>query len=228
MKRSSLVLAALAAVGALLLSTAGASFAASRTHQVPSKGTAHKKPKRGPRGPQGPTGPEGKVGANGKDGAQGKEGPRGKDGAQGKEGPEGKQGPSGIVSVTNLNLSTATDSTEGLAFLGETRTVAFGARTVATVTASIGFGSKDGKKFRSHFAICYQPVGGLIEIVDIVQPEFAVAEGEFVTQTVSGAIQALKPGDYVIGACAYGESANTVHGVGYATVLVGEGPLEVT
>lgn len=215
MKRSALVLAGSIAGAAASLSLAAPAFAAAHPNlAAASAAKKPRKPKRGPRGPRGAQGQAGTNGAAGKDGAPGKVGP------EGKEGPEGKQGPSGIVFADTLDLSSPRNST--LSFLGETRTYLFGRGTVAIVTASMGFGSSDGKRILSHFGICYQPIGGAIEIVDIVQPEFLTAQGESVVQTVSGAIRRLDPGEYVIGACSFNESANTVHAVGYASVLVGE------
>jgi hypothetical protein len=225
MKRSALALAALAAAAALL-SLAVPALAAAHPHlATASAGKKHKKPKRGPRGAQGPAGQPGPAGPQG---PAGKTGADGEAGREGKEGKEGKPGPSGIVSATTLNLSTATAHASTLVFFGETKTVAFNPRTIALVTASLGFGSSDGKPFKSHFAICYQLVGGAIEINNIIQPEFTLAPGESVVQTIPGVIKALTPGDYVIGACGYNETANTVHGIGYASVLVGEGPMEAT
>ena len=100
--------------------------------------------------------------------------------------------------------------------------MSFDARTAAQVTASLGFGSSDGKPIVSHFGVCYQPLGGQAEIVDLVQPEFLIEKGESVVQTVSAAIAELTPGEYLIGACSFGETANTVHGIGYTTVIVAE------
>jgi hypothetical protein len=212
MKRSAL-LVAVAAVLVAVFSFVGSGFAAGRDQGV--KAPAGKKPKRGARGPAGPVGPVGPAGPKGKEGA------RGAEGAAGKEGREGRQGPSGVVSMSNLSLN-STFFNSGLAFVGETKTVAFDAKTAAHVTASLGFGTSDGKPIRSHFGVCYQPVGGQMEVVDLIQPEFAAGKGESVVQTVSGAISGLIPGEYVIGACSYGETANTVHGIGYATVIVAE------
>jgi hypothetical protein len=123
--------------------------------------------------------------------------------------------------MSNLSLNSTTRNS-ALAFVGQTETVSFDAKTAAHVTASLGFGSSDGKAIVSHFGICFQPVGGLAEIVDLIQPEFLIEKGESVVQTVSGAISELTPGEYLIGACSFNETANTVHGIGYATVIVAE------
>ncbi len=177
-----------------------------------------KKPKRGARGP---AGPQGAVGPAGPAGPTGKVGATGADGAVGKQGPEGRQGPSGVISMSNLSLN-ATTHNSTLSFIGQTETVSFDARTAAHITASLGFGSSDGKSIQSHFGICYQPTGGPLEIVDLVQPEFVIEKGESVVQTISGVISELNPGEYLIGACSFNETANTVHGIGYATVIVAE------
>lgn len=213
MKRSALAVAVVAAVVSLL-SFAGSGLAAGHHHGA-SASAGKKKPRRGARGPAGPPGPVGPVGPAGKDGAAGA------DGAVGKEGREGRQGPSGVILMSNLSLSSTTRNSS-LAFVGQTETVSFDAKTAAHVTAGLGFGSSDGKAILSHFGICYQPVGGQLEIVDLVQPEFVIEKGESVVQTVSGAISDLIPGDYLIGACSFNETANTVHGIGYATVIVAE------
>jgi hypothetical protein len=210
MKRSALVAAVAAAVVALL-SLAGSGFAAGH-HQGASAPAGKKKPRRGARGPAGPRGP---VGPAGKDGAAGA------DGAVGKEGREGRQGPSGVILMSNLSLNSTTRNS-ALAFVGDTETVSFGVKTAANLTASLGFGSSDGKAILSHFGVCSQPVGGLMEVVDLVQPEFLIEKGESVVQTVSGVISGLPPGEYLIGACSFNETANTVHGIGYATVIVAE------
>ncbi|MBS1895677.1 MAG: collagen-like protein [Actinobacteria bacterium] len=212
MKRSALLVAVVVGLVSVF-SFAGSGFAAGRDQGV--KAPAGKKPRRGARGPAGPAGPVGPAGPTGKNGA------RGPEGAAGKEGREGRQGPSGIVSISNLSLN-STLFNSGLAFVGQTETVPFDAKTAAHVTASLGFGSSDGKSIRSHFGVCYQPVGGQSEIVDLIQPEFVIEKGESVVQTVSGAISGLTPGEYVIGACSFGETSNTVHGIGYATVIVAE------
>jgi uncharacterized low-complexity protein len=212
MKRSALVLAVVAVVA--LVSFSASSLAAGHHHKATAS-AVKKKPKRGARGPRGAQGPAGPAGAAGNNGTDGKEG------KDGKEGREGKQGPSGVVSMSNLSLNSTTHNST-LAFIGETETVTFDAKTAAQLTASLGFGTSDGKVIQSHFAICYQPVGGALEIVQLVQPEFSVGNGESVLQTVSGVIKDLTPGDYVIGACSFNESANTVHGIGYATVIVAE------
>ena len=213
MKRSALVVAVTAVV-VLLVSFAGSGFAAGDHHGA-SAPAGKQKPKRGARGPAGPRGPVGAAGPAGKDGAPGPAG------AAGKEGREGRQGPSGVILMSNLSLN-STSHNSALAFVGQTETVSFDARTAAHVTASLGFGSSDGKPILSHFGVCYQPVGGLMEIVDLIQPEFVTEKGESVVQTVSGVISELTPGEYLIGACSFGESANTVHGIGYATLIVAE------
>jgi hypothetical protein len=123
--------------------------------------------------------------------------------------------------MSNLNLNSTTRSS-ALAFVGQSETVSFDARTAAHLTANLGFGSSDGQPIKSHFGICYQPVGGQLEIVDLVQPEFLIEKGESVVQGISGAITGLAPGEYLIGACSFNETANTVHGIGYATVIVAE------
>ena len=218
MKKSVLVLAAVAAVSALLLSAAGPALAAGHGHKATaSTAKKHKKPKRGPRGTQGPAGPAGQAGPAGKNGADGKDGVNGRDGKEGKEGKEGL--PGGFVSATTLDISSnAPNST--LKFIGETLTVPLDTRTAVEMTASLGFGSTDGKEILSHFGICYQPVGGAIEIGNIVQPEFAMPVGQSIVQTVAGVMEVPSSGDYVVGACSFNESANTTHGVGYASVLV--------
>lgn len=210
MKRSALVVA-VAAVVVLLISFAGPGFAAGDHHRADAS-AGKKKPKRGARGPRGPVGAAGPAG---KDGAPGPEG------VAGKEGREGRQGPSGVILMSNLSLN-STIRNSALAFVGQTETVPFDARTAAHITASLGFGSSDGKSIQSHFGICFQPLGGQAEIADLIQPEFLIEKGESVVQTVSGAISDLTPGEYLIGACSFNETPNTVHGIGYATVIVAE------
>lgn len=217
MKRSAL-LVLVAAVLVAMFSFVGSGFAAGRDHGVKAPAGKKPKPKRGARGPAGPAGPTGPVGAAG---PAGKDGARGPEGPAGKEGREGTRGPSGVVSMSNLSLNSTTFNS-GLAFVGQTETAAFDAKTAAHVTASLGFGSSDGKPIRSHFGICYQPLGGQLEIVDLIQPEFEVEKGESVVQTITGVISGLTLGEYVIGACSFNETNNTVHGIGYATVIVAE------
>jgi hypothetical protein len=212
MKRSALAVA-VAAVVVSLFSFAASGLAAGHHNRAAPAGK--KKPPRGARGPVGPQGAVGAAGPAGKDGATGA------DGAVGKQGPEGRQGPSGVISMSNLSLNSTTPNST-LSFIGETESVSFDAKTAAHITASLGFGSSDGKPIQSHFGICYQPTGGQLEIVDLVQPEFVVEKGESVVQTVSGVILGLNPGEYLIGACSFNETANSVHGIGYATVIVAE------
>jgi hypothetical protein len=214
MKRSALVVA-VAAVFVLMFSLGGSGFAAGY-HPLAAASAPKKKPQRGARGPAGPRGPVGAAGPAGKDGAPGPQG------AAGRDGREGRQGPSGVILMSNLSLNSATTHNSSLAFIGQTETLSFDARTAAQVTANLGFGSSDGKSILSHFGVCYQPVGGPAEIVDLIQPEFLLAKGEWVVQTVSGVISGLTPGEYLIGACSFNESPNTVHGIGYATVIVAE------
>jgi hypothetical protein len=224
-KKSVLVLAAVAAVSALLLSLAGPALAAGHGHKATaSTSKRHKKPKRGPRGPRGAQGPAGPTGPAG---LAGKNGTNGKDGTNGKEGHEGKPGPSSFLEARNLDIS-STGANSNLKFIGETMTLDFTKDTAAVVTASLGFGSTDGKEFQSHFGVCFKPAGAPLEVDHIVEPHLTLARGESVVQTISDTIEGVGPAEVTIGACSYDETANTEHGVGTATVLVGERPADLT
>ena len=75
----------------------------------------------GPMGVAGLTGPTGPAGHAGADGAPGATGPAGPTGAKGDKGDTGPQGPAGGVIPANLTKLSGQLSTDGVAFLGNSR-----------------------------------------------------------------------------------------------------------
>lgn len=207
---------AAAAIGALalVLAVAGIGRAADGGHQAPSasKGSKAKRGRRGPRGAVGP------AGAPGKDGAAGKAGPAG------GEGPVGPEGPGAIISIENLELrDPSVNHDPQFAFVGETLTATFDARTTAQVTASLDFASHDGKRIESAFAICADPAAGTgILAFRAVSVTFQAPGESYFAQTASATLQGLAPGSYTIGACTARETMNVGHGRGVATVILAE------
>jgi hypothetical protein len=209
---------AAAAIGALALvfAVAGIGRAADGGGQAATAGKGSKaKPKRGRRGPRGAVGP---AGAPGKDGASGKAGPTG------GEGPVGLEGPGAVISIENLELRAPSVNHEPqFAFVGETLTATFDARTTAQVTASLDFASHDGKKIESAFAICADPAAGTgILGFRAVNVTFQAPAESYFAQTASATLQGLAPDTYTIGACTARETMNVGHGLGVATVILAE------
>jgi hypothetical protein len=217
--RSIVAVTAIAAV-ALLVAAAGIGHAADGGQPASAsagKGTKSK-PKRGRRGPRGAVGPGGAAGAAGKDGAAGK------GGGAGGEGPAGAEGPGAIISIENLDLvDTAVNHDPSFAFIGETVTAPFDARTTAQVTASVDFVSFDGRGIEGAFAICAEEEGGT-EIFPFraVNIDFRALAGSYFAQTATATLQGLRPGRYEIGACTARETANVGHGQGAGTAIFAE------
>lgn len=212
---------AVAAIGALALvfAVTGTGRAADGGRQAgkASKGS-RAKPKRGPRGPRGAVGPAGPAGAAGKDGGPGRDGPTG------EEGPAGAEGPGAVISIENLELrNSSVNHDHAFAFVGETLTATFDARTTAQVTASLDFASRDGRKIESAFAICADPAEGTgLFAFRAFNVTFQAPAESYFAQTASATVQGLAPGRYTIGACAARETMNVGHGQGAATVIFAE------
>ncbi|MBS1895678.1 MAG: hypothetical protein JST59_30635 [Actinobacteria bacterium] len=214
------IIAAVAVV-ALVSAATGIGRAADRGHQASvAAGKAPKeKTKRGRRGPRGAVGQVGPVGEAGEDGAAGPMG------AAGTEGPGGAEGPGAIVSIESLALQSSRVNHEStFAFVGQTATATFDARTAVQVTASLDFASFDGKKIEAAFAICAEAAGGAgIFAFRALNVEFQAPASSYFAQAVSAVVEGLLPGTYKIGACTARETMNISHGQGAATVIVAEG-----
>ena len=110
----------------------------------------------GPQGMIGMTGPQGMIGMTGPQGVAGPAGPAGPEGPEGPEGMEGQPGPGEVVSLNHqppqLPTRLATPSNGAPTFLGSSATFAFGTSSLATVSATVAFGSEPGGSFA--FSIC--------------------------------------------------------------------------
>jgi hypothetical protein len=213
---------AAAALAALALVSAATGIGHAADHGGKASAAAGKAAKqttkRGRPGPRGAIGPAGPAGGAGKDGAAGKRG------AEGKEGPPGADGPAALIAIESLALrDSSVNHDANFAFVGQTVTATFDARTTAQVTASLDFASRDGKKIESAFGICAEPTGGTeILAFRAVDVEFQAAAENYFAQTATATVQGLAPGSYTIGACTARETMNTGHGQGAATVIFAE------
>jgi hypothetical protein len=214
------VIAAAVAAIALVLAATGIGRAADRGPKVAAaadkpSGQTTKRGRRGPRGAVGHPGPAG---------AAGKVGEAGGTGAAGKEGPAGAEGPGAVIAIESLALQgSSVNQDANLAFVGQTLTATFDARTTAQVTASLDFASHNGKKIEAAFANCAAPVGGTdIFGFRAVNVEFQAPAESYFAQVASAVVGGLAPGRYTIGACTGRETMNTGHGQGAATVILAE------
>jgi hypothetical protein len=215
--------AAAAAFGALVLVYAGTGIghAADQGRRETAAATKAFKQmtSRGRRGPRGAVGPTGPGGGAWKDGAAGKMGPAG------KEGPAGGQGPGAVISMESIALgSSSVDHNAQFAFVGQTLTATFDARTTVQVTASLEFASRDGKRIEGAFGICAELAGGTeIFTFRAVNIEFQASAESYFAQTAATTLEGLMPGRYTIGACTARETLDTSHGLGTLTMIVAEG-----
>jgi len=138
--------------------------------------------------------------------------------------------PSGVVAIANFYPGeTDANTTDTPAFAGTPATVTVtNRRTTALVTATLDFGSTDGTVL-ANLEVCYQRVGGQTVFAHgRVQPDFTGDASAYYAQTISGAVGNLSPGTVKVGICTDSESANVIHGFGYGTVLVVQGPAPIS
>lgn len=141
----------------------------------------------------------------------------------------GRQGPSGVVAIANFDPGeTDVNTSSTPAFAGTPATVTVtNRRTTALVTATLDLGSTNGTVL-ANLEVCYQGSGATVFTAGRVQPDFTGDAGAYYAQTISGAIGNLRAGTYKVGICTDSESANVLHGFGYGTVLVVQGPAPIT
>lgn len=136
---------------------------------------------------------------------------------------------SGIV-VTAVNSfsgeSSASSGTTSWQWITGTATEVWPNNTARGIaTGSVVLGSSDGLAVSGRLGVCYQTSsGGVITAQNWEIINFTAPAGQWVTQTVSGAIVLGTPATYLIGLCVYNTSANltfsTASGSGSGTVMV--------
>ena len=141
----------------------------------------------------------------------------------------GPQGPSGVVAIMNFNPGeTDINPLATPAFAGTPATVTVtNRRTTALVTGTLDFGSTDGTVL-ANLSVCYQHGSEDPVVAGRVQPDFTGDAGAYYAQSISGAVGNVGAGTYKVGICTDSESANVLHGFGYGTVLVVQGPAPIT
>jgi len=154
----------------------------------------------------------------------GPQGLQGLQGVPGQPGATGPQGPSGIVSMVPFNPGSTPHTGADFAFTGVPPVVTFtDSHTIAEVTVTVGQASADGNFAGGVLGVCYEPVGGGAVTADsAVVPQFQAPAFSYFTQTVSGLVGGLTPGQYFVGMCQAQDTANLVDGPGTGTIIVGE------
>ena len=124
-----------------------------------------------------------------------------------------------VIALNNFNTSPASTQT----FLASKVVHFSDARTMAHVTASLGYQNDGGTLVDATLEVCYQPAaGGPITTVSFDKPSYHSANLDTWVQSVSGVVNGLAPGDYRVGVCGENESSNIGHGFGAGTIILGE------
>jgi hypothetical protein len=140
-----------------------------------------------------------------------------------ERGPSGPAGSPAATAVYTLAVAdTPANGSDTRTFLGKPATVAFNAKTVAIVSASLDFASSDGAKIDSFFEVCYQGATGPVNLVTLTEPNFSALSGSYFSQSVTGVVGGLAPGYYRVGVCTAAETGNVVHGHGAGWVEVAQ------